>query len=105
MTAILRYAFGLIGLALLTTAHAATYTVGGAGCTHPSIAEALVEAERSPGADTIRLSRMLNYTEQQISFSTGQELEIAGGYETCGSDQSGNTGMGGGARVLNSAWP
>lgn len=93
MNAILRYAISAIAiaLALLPSAHAAIYTVGGAGCTHGSIAEALVAAEQSPGADTIRLSRMLDYTAQQISFSTGQELEIAGGYDTCTSPRSGNT--------------
>jgi len=86
----------LIPLAMLSTfdAKAAVFIVGsagGAGCTHNTIASALLAAEQSPGPDTVRLSRMLTYTQQQISFATGQELEIAGGFETCSSAQAGGT--------------
>ncbi|MEO6690297.1 MAG: hypothetical protein ABIS07_12520, partial [Dokdonella sp.] len=64
--------------------HALTYTVGaGTGCTHATIAAALASAEASAGADTIRVTRSGTYAQQAISFTTGQDLTLTGGYADC----------------------
>lgn len=63
---------------------AATFNVGtGTGCQHASLQAAINAAETSPGPDTIRISRSLAYTQQALTVSTGQQLELLGGFATC----------------------
>ncbi|HEY0178727.1 MAG TPA: hypothetical protein VGC30_03715 [Dokdonella sp.] len=65
-------------------AQAAVYTVGADGaCTHATIADAITSAESHPGADTIRVARNRSYTQQALTLSTSQELEITGGFADC----------------------
>ncbi len=75
----------LLALAFATnTAGAAIYTVGsGSGCTHPTFNAAITSAEINPGADTIRLTRSIAYTQVAESITTAQELDIVGGFATC----------------------
>lgn len=73
----------LVGAGLAPTARAATYTVGGSGCTHGTIQAAINAAAGNPGIDTIRVSRSLAYTEQALVVNTAESLDLAGGYATC----------------------
>lgn len=86
----LRPADAAVVLALLlaslgaTPAGAATITVGaGPGCQHAALQAAIDAAEASAGADAIHVSRSAAYTQQALSVSTGQELELVGGFATC----------------------
>lgn len=66
------------------SAVAATYAVGnGTGCTHATIQSAINAAESNPGADTIRVTRSLGYTQQALVVVTAQVLDINGGFATC----------------------
>jgi len=65
-------------------AEATLYTVGtGIGCTHADIQSAIDAAEANAGADTIRVSRSLAYTQQALVLATSQSLELLGGYPDC----------------------
>ncbi len=67
-----------------TDAFAATFTVGtGSGCTHATLAAAITAAENSAGADTIRLTRSITYSQVAATITTAQELTITGGFDTC----------------------
>lgn len=75
-----------------TTAQAAIYTVGsGGGCTHPNIQSAIASAELNPGADTIRITRTLAWTQQALSITTSQHLNVVGGFATCDQAATDNT--------------
>ena len=64
---------------------AANYYVGGdLSCTHSSVQAAINAAEANPGADTIYIARSASWTQQALTVSTSQELDLEGGYETCG---------------------
>ncbi len=97
-----RAALCLAALAPFASSQAAVFRVGGSasGCTHTTIQAAVDAAQNSPGADVIRVARDTAYTAQQIMISTSQELEIAGGYDNCGTDATSGTttldGSGGG---------
>jgi hypothetical protein len=79
-------------LLLLPATHAAAniFTVGapGAGCSHETIAAAVVAAEANPAGDTIRITRTQAYPSQQIEITTAQDLSIVGGFATCASTVS-----------------
>ncbi len=63
---------------------AATFTVGtGSGCTHATLGAAITAAENSAGADTIRLTRSIAYSQVAATITTAQELTITGGFDTC----------------------
>ncbi|MBN8482497.1 MAG: hypothetical protein J0L88_13015 [Xanthomonadales bacterium] len=71
---------------------AAIYTVGsGSGCTHPTFSSAITSAEINPGADTIRLTRSIAYTQVAATITTAQELDIVGGFATCAQATSDGT--------------
>lgn len=100
----IRTFLGLVaGLAsMITPLQAATYRVGvGTGCSHATIAAAVAAAETNPGADTILVTRSQGYPQQALSITTAQELDLRGGYATCGQASSDGTftildGAGGG---------
>ncbi len=84
--------FGIVGALHVADAHAATYIVGtGSGCTHATLAAAVTSAENNPGADTIRLTRSITYSQVAASITTSQELTIAGGFATCAQATSDGT--------------
>jgi len=69
---------------------AAVYHVGGAGCTHATIAAALVSASSSPEDDLILVTRTFSYTNVQETVTnwnpaTSGTLTLAGGVNACGS--------------------
>lgn len=102
----IRPLFALVLIAALVPAsRAAVFTVGsGAGCNHDTIQAAIAAAQNSPGVDVVRISRSAIYAQQELLVDTGQELELVGGYDTCGSaTPSGTTtisGAGGNARQV-----
>ncbi len=69
------------------SAEAAILTVGApsSGCNHTNIQAAVNAAQAAPGADTIRIARSAVWTAQQININTDTDIELIGGYETCGS--------------------
>lgn len=83
----------LIGTVLLAmcagSAVAATYTVGAdPGCTHSSIAFALLSAALNPGPDEIRIAENQSYTNEFIHLTdwdpaAAGALTITGGYSDC----------------------
>lgn len=60
---------------------AATFTVGGAGCTHPDFAAALIAAASNPGFDEIRL--LAGSSHQGQFLVNSDALSIIGGFATC----------------------
>jgi predicted outer membrane repeat protein len=67
-----------------TPLQAAIFTVGtGAGCTHPTIQLAINAAEASAGADTVRVTRTMAWTQQALQVNTSQDLNLVGGFATC----------------------
>jgi hypothetical protein len=72
---------GVLCLSLAGSAGAATFTVGGAGCSHPDLNAALVAAAASPGFDEIRLLAGISHQGQFLVNSDA--LSIAGGFATC----------------------
>lgn len=81
---------GVARLLVADPAEAATYHVGGAGCTHPTIAAALLAAAFSPEADLILLTRTISYSNVQLTLtnwdpSTTGTLALVGGVDACGS--------------------
>jgi hypothetical protein len=81
----------LLLIASISPAAVATiFTVGagGSGCTHTTIQDAINAAEANAGADTVRITRSLSYTGQQIFVNTAQHLSIVGGFATCTSPAS-----------------
>jgi hypothetical protein len=73
----------LLGLLLAGPATAATFTVGGAGCTHPDLNAALVAAAGNAGFDEIHL---LSGSSHQGQFLVNSDaLSIIGGFATCAS--------------------
>lgn len=97
-----RAALCCAALTPFASSQAAVFRVGGtaSGCTHTTIQAAVAAAESSPGADVIRVARDATYTAQQVMISTRQELEIAGGYDSCSAESASGTttldGAGGG---------
>jgi hypothetical protein len=94
-------------LAFPGRADAAILTVGApsSGCNHTSVQAAVNAAQGAPGADTIRISRSATWTAQQININTDSDIELIGGYETCGSTtpsgpQTELSGAGGDARSV-----
>ncbi len=87
---LIRAAMLLLIASISPAAVAAIFTVGatGTGCTHTTIQGAIDEAEASAGADTVRITRSLSYTGQQIFVNTAQHLSIVGGFATCTSPAS-----------------
>ena len=79
---------GLMAAAIDT--QAAIFTVGasGTGCTHTTIQAAVTAAESSAGADSIRITRSLAYTAQQVVVNTVQDLNIVGGFADCSASVS-----------------
>ena len=80
---------GVAPLLVQDPAGAATYHVGGAGCTHPTIAAALLSAAFSPEDDLIILTRTVSYTNVQLTLTnwnpaTTGTLTLAGGVDDCG---------------------
>ncbi len=68
---------------------AATFTVGGAGCSHPDLASALVAAQGNPGFDEIRL---LSGSSHQGQFLINSDaLSVVGGFATCAATTSTGT--------------
>lgn len=85
--------------------NAGIYNVGNGGsCHYANIQAAINAAEQNPGADTIRISRTVSYTAQELLIQTGQQLTLIGGFDTCDSTTpSGMTtisGSGGAARQV-----
>jgi parallel beta-helix repeat protein len=86
-------------------ASAATLTVGaaGSGCNHLTVQAALNAAIATPESDVIRITRSATYTQQEISFNSGnQEIELTGGFASCTATVADNiwtrlSGAGGGA--------
>jgi hypothetical protein len=80
---------GWLGVA--GSAQAAILTVGtpGTGCNHTSVQDAVNAAEASPGADTIRISR-ITWTAQAININTNQELTLVGGFDNCADTTAGS---------------
>ncbi|WP_313912596.1 hypothetical protein [Tahibacter sp.] len=77
-------------LALAAPAQALIYSVGSAtSCTHTSIAAALAAAEAHAGADTVRITRQLSYSQQAIAFTTSQDLTVTGGFASCAAAEDG----------------
>lgn len=71
-----------------TPLHAAVFTVGpSTGCTHATLQAALDAADLRPGPDTVRIINAVEWTAQQASTDTDQDLEIVGGYFACDSAQ------------------
>ncbi|WP_440223138.1 hypothetical protein ACQQ2N_18970 [Dokdonella sp. MW10] len=65
-------------------ARSATYVVGtGTGCTHPSLTAALATVAATPGSHVIRVTRSIAHLQMAVSLTTGQTLDIMGGFETC----------------------
>lgn len=62
-------------------AAAATFTVGGAGCSHPDLNSALIAAAGSPGFDEIHL--LAGSTHQGQFLISSDALTIVGGFPTC----------------------
>ena len=92
---------------LVTTANAATLTVGasGGGCNHTTVQAAVNAANASPGSDEIRIARTATWTAQQITVNTNEEIRLIGGYATCTSTTPDGTktilsGAGGDARPV-----
>ncbi|MCR6702129.1 MAG: hypothetical protein NVV68_13690 [Dokdonella sp.] len=77
---------GLLAAVLAGPATAAVLTVGapGTGCNHTSVQAAVNAAQATPGADTIRISRSQSWTAQQIGIDSPQDIELIGGFATCG---------------------
>jgi len=79
----------LASAAFAQPAAAALFAVGtGPGCTHGTVQAALDAAEASAGADEIRVSRSLGYTAQALVLTTGQMLDLSGGFASCGQADS-----------------
>ncbi len=100
-------ASAILALGLVAgTADAAVFTVGnGTACTHGTVQAAVDAAHATPGADTIRISRTVSWTAQQISIQTDQDLELIGGFPSCGTAAPDSTrtilsGAGGQARPV-----
>jgi predicted outer membrane repeat protein len=76
-----------VALLAADIAQAATYVVGtpvGSGqCTHATVQAAVNAAAASPGADTIRVTRSVSWTAQQISINSDQDLDLLGGFANC----------------------
>ena len=84
----------LVAALVLAAPHAAAdiFTVGvGTGCTHATIQQAIDAAQANPGADTIRVTRSLGYTQQALTVNTAQDLSIVGGFATCSQAASDGT--------------
>lgn len=88
-------------------ADAAILTVGApsSGCNHTSVQAAVNAAQASPGGDTIRISRSSTWTAQQININTDTDIELIGGFPTCGSTEPSGpqtelSGAGGDARSV-----
>ncbi len=65
-------------------ARSATYVVGaGTGCTHNTLAGALATVAATPGSHTVRVTRSTGHTQIAVSLTTGQTLDITGGFATC----------------------
>lgn len=76
-----RLALWGVGFLAAQTAFSATYTVGGAGCTHADLNAALAAAASNPGFDEIHL---LSGSSHQGQFLVSSDaLSIVGGYATC----------------------
>lgn len=70
-------------------ADAAIYYVGGAGCTHATIAAALLSAALTPETDWIYLTKTISYDNVQLTLTdwdpaTIGGVNLAGGIESCG---------------------
>ena len=81
----LRYALTLAALLACNSAAAAVFTVGaaGSGCSHLTVQAAIDAAIATPEADTIRIARSQSYPQQEIDFTTNQDIELDGGFATC----------------------
>lgn len=75
------FAFTVLGVTIAGHAAAATFTVGGAGCTHSDLNSALIAAVNNPGFDEIRLLSSTNHQGQFLVNSDA--LSIVGGFATC----------------------
>ena len=67
--------------ALAAPAAAATFTVGGAGCSHPDLAAALTAAAGNPGSDEIHL--LAGSSHQGQFLVSSDALAIVGGFADC----------------------
>jgi len=78
-------AFLALAVLLPVTSLAATYRVGsGGGCTHATIQAAVNTAAGNAGLDTVRITRTLNYTNQNIVVEADTAgIEFIGGYADC----------------------
>lgn len=72
----------LLGMASSSVASAAVFTVGGAGCTHATLIDALAAATSNPGPDEIRLLSGSNH-QGQLIIATTQGLTLRGGFASC----------------------
>lgn len=82
--ATLSIALATAAIALPVTGRAATYVVGvGTGCTHATLQGAVATAAATPGAHVIRLTRSVSHAQIAQTITTGQTLDIAGGFATC----------------------
>ncbi|HUD40876.1 MAG TPA: hypothetical protein VMR06_02645 [Dokdonella sp.] len=85
--AVLYLSLAGLGACALAAGHAeaAVLTVGSGGsCSHANVQAAVNAAQASPGPDTIQISRSQAWTAQQISINTDQDLELLGGFSSCG---------------------
>jgi hypothetical protein len=103
--AALRFVVASLWLVAATPASAGLFIVGTEGaCTHTNLQAALDTAATSAGSDVVRIVRTVDWTQQQVSTTTNEDVEIVGGYETCSSTlPSGKTtlsGDGGAARSV-----
>jgi len=100
-----RCTLAIAALLASSGASAAILTVGaaGSGCNHLTVQAALNAAMATPESDVIRITRSATYTQQEISFNSGnQEIELTGGFSSCTAIDADNiatrlSGAGGGA--------
>lgn len=71
-------------LVAIPATRAATYSVGGDGCTHTSIQAAVDAADANFGPDVVNVTRSAVYTSQSIVIDTDDSLTITGGLLGCG---------------------
>ncbi len=83
----------LAGLLAPLPSQAAIFTVGpiANGCTHPTLVAAVTAAEANPGPDTIRATRSVTYSAQELVINTQQELDLVGGFASCTSTAADGT--------------
>jgi predicted outer membrane repeat protein len=74
----------VVSLGVAQPVGAAVFTVGtGPGCTHSSLQAALTASVAAAGADTIRLTRSIAYTQQNAQLNSTESVDVTGGYATC----------------------